>query len=201
MKVKINLFFALVWMCSVLWSASLMGQADSVVFQLGTMQGHTQLQWEMTSLGDVQAFDLEYSADGMHFERFAQITAQGLVYTYTDPILRLGTVAYYRLQMKHQDGRSSYSMIKAIRLEEPQNTLTLWPNPVKTDLLLRFALPTAERYQLEIRSIHGQVLWSRAEDLPIGIHELTLPLTDLPSGWYSLHVRGGAVQLIRPIVK
>lgn len=178
-----------------------MGQTDSLEFQLGTEHGHTQLQWEMVNLGDVHAFDLEYSSDGMCFEHFAQIIAQGLVYTYTDPTLRLGTVAYYRLQMKHQDGSSSYSAIKAMQLEEPKTILTLWPNPVQTDLLLRFALPTAGRYQLEVRSINGQVLWSREEGLPIGIHELTVPFTDLPSGWYSLHVRGGAVELIRPIVK
>ena len=104
-----------------------------------TAQGNTvHLHWETTGERNSDKFIVERSSDGQQFVAIGQRKAQGNTEQSTSYDLRdqnppSGT-SYYRLQQVDLDGTTSYSTIRAITIDLPAITISLYPNPAQKDL-------------------------------------------------------------------
>lgn len=94
----------------------------------------TTLEWMTESQSDFKNYDIQYSTDGSAFQTIANIAgslqASRQKYTYQDNNPKQGRF-YYRLKMTDLDGRYVYSKIIALKINCGQNSLFVYPNPVK----------------------------------------------------------------------
>jgi subtilisin-like proprotein convertase family protein len=92
------------------------------------------LFWETTSEINNAFFQVERSADAVHFEAIQRINGAGnssaaIQYSTTDDVPLHGT-SYYRLKQTDYDGQYSYSGIVAVRFNEEALRPVVYPNPV-----------------------------------------------------------------------
>lgn len=105
--------------------------------------GHTQLNWEITTDEQLQTLVLERSTDGQHF---VSIDSQQPIRTadnqydggYLDASPEEGTV-FYRLKVANSEGAVTYSSIITVNV---QNTtaFTIAPNPVENSFTVEIPL-------------------------------------------------------------
>lgn len=102
------------------------------------------LKWTTISEINTQSFDIEKSADGIHFSTIGQVKASGnsstnVDYSFTDKTLNQ-TTNYYRLKQVDIDGKFTYSAIIQINGLIPQNAVLLvTPNPVSNNFALTYS--------------------------------------------------------------
>ena len=71
--------------------------------------------------------------------------------------------------------------------------VSVYPNPARGQVHLRFTSRQAQQVRIEVASQHGQVVWSEEKQLPQGEGEMALPVGGLAAGAYQLsviHTRG-----------
>jgi hypothetical protein len=96
-----------------------------------------KLEWETMHEVNVEAFDIERSANGDNFVRIATVKASGShevhSYTYTDKQIS-ATVKkyYYRIKQRDKDGKYTYSsVVSADRSGDSNLNMQVIPNPGK----------------------------------------------------------------------
>lgn len=93
------------------------------------------LTWETMNEVNVTAFDIERSADGIHFSKIGTVTAEGNIenhsYAFSDrEILTAIQKYYYRIKQRDADGKFTYSSIVSIdRLGDANFDVQIVPNP------------------------------------------------------------------------
>ena len=97
------------------------------------------LKWETENEINNKGFIIERSADGNHFDsigfRAATNTTSKTSYTFRDnqPLQGPG---FYRLKQIDIDGRTEYSSIVRVNIQQA-NTLSIFPNPASNQIFLR----------------------------------------------------------------
>ncbi len=102
------------------------------------MNTYNEILWSTSSEINSLGFDVERSADGLHFETigFVESHANSQVvnpYQFIDQQLRLNTYQY-RLKIKDIDGKYTYSDVITLSNSKAQGQLYVYPNPV-TDVM------------------------------------------------------------------
>ena len=91
------------------------------------------LQWKTAQEINTKDFEIEWSVDGIHFEKIATQQAAGnstsSQYSYQHTTRTDGD-NYYRLKMQDKDGRATYSSVIRISVEITSPAITVFPNPV-----------------------------------------------------------------------
>lgn len=98
------------------------------------------LNWSTANELQVRDFIIQYSTDGAGWQTAGTVAANNNAatisryqFTHTSP---LPGTAYYRLQQRDADGRSSYSRVIRLSDKDEKEELLVYPNPV-TDGVLR----------------------------------------------------------------
>lgn len=109
--------------------------------------GHALLKWATASEQNNASFTIERSTDGTRFDAIKQIAGAGnsntvREYSYTDEAPGTQNV-YYRLKQTDADGKSSYSPVVALHVDNASRSINIYPNPVKDHF--RISLPAGER--------------------------------------------------------
>jgi len=101
------------------------------------------VKWVTASETNTQDYIVQRSYNGMQFQNIGTVQAAGnsskqLSYLFRDAdALQSGAgKIYYRLQIRDNDGKTSYSKIAVLKILSSGNILALYPNPVKEQLYL-----------------------------------------------------------------
>lgn len=101
------------------------------------------VKWVTTAETNTKEYIVQRSYNGMQFQNIGTVPAAGnstkqLSYLFKDAdALQSGAgKIYYRLQIRDNDGKASYSKIAMLNILSSGNILALYPNPVKTQLYL-----------------------------------------------------------------
>ncbi|MBL7730749.1 MAG: T9SS type A sorting domain-containing protein, partial [Chitinophagaceae bacterium] len=151
----------------------------------GTVVRNTaSLNWKTASEQSLDRFEVEWSTNGTNWQLINTIAAHGSVSGTAEyfTLHQLVTgVNYYRLKMVDVDGRYSYSNILRMKLGEQQDIL-VYPNPA-TDVVT-LSLPIADKSKISIYSVAGTQMYSR----DMSGNYLTVPVSQLPAGIYTVHI-------------
>ncbi len=79
--------------------------------------------------------------------------------------------------------------------------LQVWPNPVATDVQLRFQLNQAGRYQFAVRDLSGRLVYQATKDLPAGENQVAMPANSWQAGVYFGSISGGGLLAGFKVVK
>ena len=151
------------------------------------------LSWATATEVNNDAFEIEYSYDGISFEYLSTISGAGtsfrvnnysFIYTITS-----NRSLYFRIKQIDYDGNFSYSDIKHIRPNKELTQFNIYPNPV-SQLLTISGLK--EGTTIKIYSLFGQlVLSSKQRKIYVG---------GLENGMYKAEIEDNGVNLSQLIV-
>jgi uncharacterized delta-60 repeat protein len=158
--------------------------------------GAAHLIWQTTNERNTLEFVIEKSLDGVVYVDAGTVPSVNNpgnhTYTFTDP--NIGTPGikkiYYRLKQKDIDGQFTYSGIVTLTLAGNGNIVRLTPNPV--DAMASLMITAAEREAITYLIIDskGSIIKTVKTALTPGSNRITINMSDLKTGTYTLDVRG-----------
>jgi hypothetical protein len=159
----------------------------------------SKLTWTTTEETNTSHFEIERSADGKVFTKAGSVTASfnssgRKNYSYTDAnVTALSTpILYYRIKMVGADGQFTYSSIVSIRIIANAGPLAVYPKPATDNLSLMVSLKQKEQLNLQIFNNAGTLVQTKAISLKEGSNIISIGVSNLPSGAYTLQVKGSA---------
>ena len=118
--------------------------------------------WKSASEKEMKEYQVERSEDAIVFTTIGTVVARGnslnaTDYEYADVLPLIGK-NFYRIKAIDKSGRSTYSVIVKINYGRVDNTLTIFPNPVKDQINLQIVGIKPGTYDLNIFNDAGQLL-------------------------------------------
>lgn len=163
------------------------------------------LTWNTSSENNSDEFIIMRSTDGEHFDAIGNVTAAGhsntpknYAFVDNDAYNQGVNKLYYRLNMRDKDGRSNFSKIVPVKLNDLPMTLSLYPNPVRNVLKIKYNAPQGGL--INISGINGKVLYKGSVSAStVGMHEINV--STYPSGTYFLKLVQGGKTTIQKFIK
>ncbi|MFY8129183.1 MAG: family 16 glycosylhydrolase [Chitinophagaceae bacterium] len=151
-------------------------------------------QWATTNEVNVDYFNVTQSTNGIEFLPIAKIKAKNEAnnnYSFTELLANsiTNTKLYYRLQSVDKDGKVKYSDIQQVRLNQPENEFTVYPNPSKN--VLNISNATIGN-TIMLTDINGIILYSTK----VASSNFTINIGNLNSGLYILKTSEGQVHKV-----
>ena len=156
--------------------------------------GNNLLQWKTENETNTKEFSVERSTDGRSFTHIATVNAAGTgqgSYVYTDSLLSLTEVVYYRLKMIDTDDRFTYSNV--IRFtKKQQDNISIYPNPVKDQATLQVSDKALIGTTAKIVDVNGSTM----QTFTITSNFVIVDTRKLTAGFYLLQTNNGISQKI-----
>lgn len=168
------------------------------------------LNWTVTNeTTSVDLYEIERSLDGSTFRKINTISKSNGAnntnsYNYTDANISVtksnGTI-YYRIKQVDIDGRFVYSEIKNIKSSQGNWSMTVFPNPVKTNAILQVDVPASSQLRYSIVSSSGKNIQNNTLQINKGINTEPISMDNFASGTYLLTVIMGETSKTIKIIK
>lgn len=165
------------------------------------------LTWNTATEFNNKGFEIERSSDGKQFTDLGFVKGAGTssrlnTYSYTDATLNdLSNISYYRLKQIDFDGKTSYSNIITLGLNNTANW-RIYPNPIKDKLNIELNLSTAAKVSVQVISKDGKLLLNADKGiLQEGHQQLSFNINNLASGSYYVRVKAGNDAYTKAIIK
>jgi len=113
-------------------------------------------------------------------------------YTYTDHTPLVGA-NFYRLHMISANGRSTYSTINEVSMEN-QTTIRCWPNPCVRTINVSSPHPVT---RITLKDLQGRTLYMRQAAAPA--NDWQIPTEELPPGLYLIQVGSETLRVLKAL--
>jgi len=125
-------------------------------FKAQKVNNEVYLSWGRSQTDQTNWFEIQRSADGLHFETLSQIPAQNQLqnYSWTDEYPLQGQ-SYYRILQTAQNEEQELSALRTVYFEKGAMALQIYPNPAQNELYLQLN-QIAENVQIELLDIQGR---------------------------------------------
>lgn len=169
--------------------------------------GISKLNWATISEQNFSHFEVEYSKDGIGFNRLGNVAGAGNSNSRIDyGFNHLQPVAganYYRLKMVDRDGRYTYSNIVLLNVTIKGLVITaVYPNPFIDKLNVGITSATAEKASIQLFDNAGKLVYSNETMMQVGVNTLTINnLNKLAAGSYMIRVSAGDAVLTKQLMK
>jgi len=165
-------------------------------FQLATFTGSVTanqpiLQWKALHEQHIAYYGVEHGTDTLHWTTVTLISAKELdsaSYKFTDSAGRSG-LNFYRLSIVNNAGDSSFSPIVSVQLSGVPATLTLYPNPVRTNSFVVNVPVISSPSQFQLVDMAGNVV--TVVPVAPGVFQATVTVTSSMRGVYKVIWRNG----------
>jgi len=162
-------------------------------FDGNDVNGKVSLQWSSANETNTSKFIIESSADGKTFATIGTVAAHGAGnYSFTDVELLQGLI-YYRLKMVDKDGGYTYSKVVEVLPIDNRLQMAVFPNPAKDVLTMQVNHKKTETLTIQVIDILGRVLIQQRAKLSAGVNAISLAVTTLPKGNYTVILKGETV--------
>lgn len=166
----------------------------SSVNAVNTAEG-VVVQWETVSEKDNAVFEIEHSADGIHFTKAGSVKPQPFANGAVDySFLHRNPAAganFYRIKQVDFDGRYSYTkVIKIVHEATPGKGLSIFPNPLVSGAINNLQIKTEEtgEYTIQLVNCSGKVVFTELVNAPSGLINLN-NVKKISSGIYTVILR------------
>ncbi|MBI3139871.1 MAG: T9SS type A sorting domain-containing protein [Sphingobacteriales bacterium] len=157
--------------------------------------GYGVLKWTTTGEEEPLSFDIEKSADGIHFFPAGTVSShrdysgKEQEYLFTDPV-RLNSHTYYRISMRNGQGQSIRSRIIRLSASDALLSFVSVINPFSGELQFEVAAEQNGKAEAELIDASGKTVRAKTFDLYGGVNHLQFEYTAvLAPGMYFLRVR------------
>lgn len=162
------------------------------------------LQWKTAQEINTKNFEIEWSDDGLHFEKIATLQSAGnssvtKQYSYLHTT-RVNGDNYYRLKMQDIDGRFTYSKIIKIATKITVADFSVFPNPTSEVLQLNIQALKTETILFRLLSADGKVITSKNFNVVKGSNLLNWNLQTIAAGTYFITAANNQFKTL-PVIK
>jgi hypothetical protein len=166
-----------------------------------------KINWSTSSESGIRDYDVEKSADGIHFSKIATIAAAnaaiGGSYQLADDAPFKGD-NFYRIRGNDQSGRITYSSIALAKMNA-KNSIQITPTVITNmQFTLSFNNESAGNFRLLLTNAAGQQVYQKTVNSSAGQQQLiTLPKVAAVTGIYQLSVTdtNGRVQSFKVLIR
>lgn len=165
------------------------------------------LQWRTSVEINTDKFIIEQSNDGLNFTAVAEVKSANNPFgkSYQLSVSQPSSIKYYRLKMMDKDGRFSYSPIITVRTNcGSSDYMTVYPNPVSTNLTVSFQTAYKGHAMLQIVNAVGQQLFTQKVQITSSANTINLDVTNYVPGLYLLKLlkeNGDKIGEVQKIIK
>jgi hypothetical protein len=132
-----------------------------------------ELNWSTLQEHHNAYFNVQYSADGIHFNTIGKINSRAeqgnsntlITYTFTHEKVSTG-MQYYRLQQVDLDGKYAYSSTISIRRNADNSPVLIYPNPNNGD----FSIISSSLVDMQVVDMSGTQLFEQKNTKEASIH-------------------------------
>jgi hypothetical protein len=156
---------------------------------------NVKVSWSTTDEVNASYFVVERSSNETDFIDVAQVNASESTspvhdYNVNDQLYNVNSnVVYYRLRIVDKDGKYSYSKIIAVKLDQPENSISVYPNPVDNYAIVNLYSDKPGNGMLRLIDDAGRQILVKSFTVISGNNNLTLDqLGHLPKGMYVIQV-------------
>lgn len=159
-------------------------------FRVSKNINSTELKWATLNEINNDYFEPERSADGKIFSSLGKVKGSGTslqlqTYSFLDKEPLHG-YNYYRIKQTDFNGTSSYSHAVAFNFGFPEQLLTVFPNPVLSEFIIKHSFPEGSLIALNIYTTGGNLV---AKNFAIAGKQLVQDVSKLAAGLYILELR------------
>ena len=144
--------------------------------------GRVRLDWEAYTDDQHDYFEVERSADGIHFTPLGRSNPNPPYHLF-DAHPEPGS-NHYRVKQVDRSGHVAYSNTVLINLQLKVQ-LNVFPNPAHNELRIELQSTRPGTLRLQLRDLQGRSLWQHASN---GNSNLQVPMNDWAQGTYLLQV-------------
>ena len=180
--------------------------AEIVSFTGKAMDKYNALTWETASEYNTSEFAVERSLNGrdnwelIGTERAAGNSDTNITYNFDD--MRPVSHGYYRLNTIDLDGSSQVSNIVSIKRDAAGfDVVLVAPNPTTARTVVTFESANDRSVNVIVTDITGKIISNLAQEAIGGLNNMTIDLSNTPSGVYFLSMNNGETSITRRIVK
>lgn len=183
---------------AAVWNASCPGLSAlpvNLIFFEGRLTGNfINLNWTVGTENNVKEYVIERSVNGQEFKAIASVLALGKNnYGFKDEVENLsGRRLYYRIRKVDNDGSYKYSEVFTIHV--PLNvSFSIYPNPVKGNLIVNFAKDVDKNFAIVITDIAGRIVMQNPQQAATG-KQAVLNVSTLKAGTYVLKISTNGIE-------
>jgi hypothetical protein len=155
-------------------------------FTAGKSASGVMLKWTTVNEGS-SVFEVERSADNIHFTTIGQVAAGAQQYNFTDVQPAEG-INYYRIKQLDEDSVYRYSAILPVDLNDANMLIVLYPNPATTMANIKLKQSIAN-VVVTLTDVSGKMVYATTVSAIAAGQVLEVPVARLAAGVYILHVK------------
>jgi trimeric autotransporter adhesin len=168
-------------------------------FDAVAKESGNDLTWKTASEMNTSHFEVEYSYDGINFNKSAiKVPAAGssqTLKTYTYTHNDVSTFVYYRIKQVDMDSRSEYSATKLVKRTDAKTfQVSVYPIPVLDDQVLNVEVKAIDKSDLfiTILDMNGRIVKSRTtKPTTNSILVEKINVSNLSNGLYQVVIQNG----------
>ena len=168
-------------------------------FRGSLIDGKTVLNWKTSNEKNINLFEIERSADGVHFIKITSVNSKGTNnndYQSIDNQPQPGN-NYYRLKTVGTEGKVNYGFILLIKvINDIKLNFTVYPNPANEQLIISQSVSSGKMY-INIYNHQGQKVYSST----ILSQSATISIQHLPRGMYTVQLVSQGKTEVHKILK
>jgi hypothetical protein len=154
------------------------------------------LNWVTEMEKDNAYYTIERSQDGKNFTSVAMVLGSmnssiRKTYEYKDDLNGVGisSTLYYRVKQTDNDGKSSYSPIRSVKLSQKQNIIQVNPNPFVDNITVKYMSEVSGMMNIKVVNMNGQTVVNKNYTVNKGFNSNMInSLGYLPKGMYIAQV-------------
>lgn len=150
------------------------------------------VNWVTKEEQNIDKFYVQRSADGVSFEDFHSLIAQGQTgttnyYALKDPHPFVGN-NYYRLKVIENDGDVYYSQVVMLYRNGDSDNYYFSPNPTQGIVYYEYQASSSDQLQIDVLDVLGNKVRTYRFSGATGFNKMPINLEDLPNGSYIVRV-------------
>lgn len=151
---------------------------------------------------DVESFDIEYSSNGMEFNKLSSLKASNGYnnqYSYTDVTFN-SLVRYYRVKVNDINGKFSYSKVVAFYKNNKGTDIAIYPNPASSLLIIQARGMIRNSINVRLFNVEGKLI--KQNIVAQGSTINYLDVSDVADGTYIVSLNDGeSVKSFKVVIK
>lgn len=158
------------------------------------------LQWKPSPELPATHYRLYRAEDGVRFSPVSTFLGGNPIYRFTDAH-PFGSTVSYRVAADLADGSVVWSNTIELTSMSDKWIESIFPNPVVSDMNIRFAQMFPESVQIKLYSATGALIFNQEFE---GMQPIISPIMNagnIPVGTYLLHIRQGSRSIVHRIQK
>lgn len=152
---------------------------------------NVKISWSTTDEINANYFEVERSTNATDFISVGQVNASQSAnpvhnYTTNDQLYNVNTsIIYYRLKIVDQSGKFVYSQIVPVKLNQPETSVSVYPNPVDNYTILNLYSDKTGAGELRVMDNSGRQIRTKNITVNTGNNNIMIDqLENLPRGMY-----------------